>query len=350
MRTWVVTGVSGSGRIELLRELAVAARSLGKQVAVYDVGTLIQEECRRNGLPFSDQRILDLDRPLLRSLRSGALKSVQLSIQGDPTSDLHLVGAHATFRWKHRIIPGISYFDLLALAPEALVNVVDDVESVYKTNQGNPKWAPGTSPSYVETQDWMIEEELVTEVLADVIDKPVFIVARRHRTDNLLRLLFGSRKRIYLSYPITAIRKVNPELLAEIQGPVLTELEKSFVVFDPLAVKDMALATSKQPPEALDKKAVAMLKARTVERDFQFIDQSDGIVVVYLTDKLSPGVIAEMEYAHRNQKPVFLAFGGDRSPFLEKVATTIAPDIRSLLPYLQAWAAAKGGLSSWGDR
>jgi nucleoside 2-deoxyribosyltransferase len=91
-------------------------------------------------------------------------------------------------------------------------------------------------------------------------------------------------------------------------------------------------------PEALDAKAIEIIKARTIERDFQFIEQSDGVVVVYMTDKLSPGVIAEMQLAHRSQKPVFLAFPGARSPFLEDIATVIEPDMESLLPHLRKWA------------
>jgi len=44
-----------------------------------------------------------------------------------------------------------------------------------------------------------------------------------------------------MSYPITAIRKDNPDLLAQIQGEYLSRLEALFVVFDPLTVRDMEL-------------------------------------------------------------------------------------------------------------
>ena len=338
MAIWVATGVSGSGRIELLNELADVLRAGGRTAIVHDLGALIQAECHHNRLPFTDQRILDLDRSLLRSLCSSALKTVRLAVLVDTATEFHFVGVHATFRWKHRIIPGIAYSDLLALNPAGLLNVVDDVNSVHDTNQRNPKWLPGQAPSYSETQEWMMEEELVTEVLADVVDKPMLIIARRHHTANLAGLFVTTKKRIYLSYPITAIKEENPALLEQIQGPVLQQLETLFVVFDPLAVRDMALATAERAPEALDAKAIEIIKARTIERDFQFIEQSDGVVVVYMTDKLSTGVSAEMQLAHRSQKPVFLAFPGARSPFLEDIATVIEPDFESLLPHLRKWA------------
>ena len=59
--------------------------------------------------------------------------------------------------------------------------------------------------------------------------------------------------------------------------------------------------------EQLDADVIKIIKSRTVHRDYQFIDQSDAIVVFYLTDKLSPGVMGEIVYAHRNQKPIFIA-------------------------------------------
>lgn len=339
MSIWVATGVSGSGRIELLNELADALRAVGRRTTVHDLGALIQAECRHNRLPFTDQRILNLDRSLLRSLCSSALKTVRLAVLSDTATEFHLVGVHATFRWKHRLIPGIAYSDLLALDPSGLLNVVDDLNAVYDANHRNAKWLPGEAPSYAETQEWMMEEELVTEVLADVVDRPMLIVARRHTAKNLADLFVTTKKRIYLSYPITAIKQENPALLEQIQGPVIKQLEALFVVFDPLAVRDMALASTDPVPKALDAKAIEIIKARTIERDFQFIEQSDGVVVVYMTDKLSPGVIAEMQLAHRSQKPIFLAFPGARSPFLEDIATVIEPDIASLLPHLDKWAS-----------
>jgi nucleoside 2-deoxyribosyltransferase len=190
----------------------------------------------------------------------------------------------------------------------------------------------------------MLEEEFVTEVLADVTARPMYIVARRHTIPNLADLFFTTKKRIYLSYPITAVQKEQPALLERIQGPILTDLERLFVVFNPLAIKDMSLA-SEQAPEglptsisAITSKAKDIIKARTIERDFQFIDQADAVVVFYLTDRLSPGVLSEILYAHRNQKPVFMAFTGARSPFLEDVATVIESDVDMLMKRLRDWA------------
>ncbi len=174
----------------------------------------------------------------------------------------------------------------------------------------------------------------MTEILADVIGKPMFIVPRTHHLNNLADLFFTNKKKIYLSYPITAVRESDPELLARIQGPVLADLEKLFVVFNPLDIKDMPLTYIKD----LTLHEKELIKKRTIERDFQFIDQSDAVVVMYFTDKVSPGVLAEIYYAHRNQKPVFMVFPGGKSPFIEDATTFMADTLEELMVQLREFA------------
>jgi adenylate kinase len=344
MKKWIVTGVSGSGRIELLEELKGYAASIGKTVAVYDVGELIRRECKRNRIKFADQFILDLDHNVLRVLRSAAVKEVQLKLKNESAADIHFIGVHATFRWKRRLIPGISYRDLADINPDGFINIVDDVREVCLANIKNPKWNRKTVPTLEETQEWMREEEFITETMAEFFDKPVFLVARKHNIKNLADLFFSAKKKVYLSYPITAVRKESPELIEQIQGPVLKKLEDLFVVFNPLTIKDMILTYIRprvELPELVEQltpKAKEIIKTRTIERDFQFIDQSDAIVVFYLTDKLSVGVLSEIQYAHRNQKPVYVVYKGTGGPFFEDVTTVIEKDIDSLMKRLRAFA------------
>ena len=333
MEKWFVTGVSGSERIELLNELATYCTKKGKKVAVHDVGDLIRMECEKHGFKVVAQRILDMDRARLDILRSAALKEVMIRILKEPDVDLHLIGVHATFRWKSRLIKGISFNDVMDIEPDGFINIVRDIREVYEANKKNPKWDEHGPPKLDETQMWMMEEEFLTEVLGEVNKKPVYLIARKHPLDNLYDLFFSKKKKIYLSYPITAVRDSNPELLDRIQGPILEGLKHMFVVFNPLDIKDMRLTyagAEKDIPGLIgeiDAKAIGLIKTRTVERDFQFIDQSDAVVVFYLTDKVSPGVLAEIYYAHRNQKQVFITFKHGRSPFMEDAASTMSDTI-----------------------
>jgi len=344
VQTWIVTGVSGSGRIELLNELSEYCKSQNRTVVVHDVGAMIAAEARHQRLPFADDKILDVDASLLRALRAAVVCKVRLRILEHPTVDLHLIGVHACFRWKERLIPGISFADIGDLQPDGFINVVDDVQKVLDVNSRNPKWDSTSLPDLAHTQDWMIEEEFITEVLAEVQAKPMYLVARNHTISNLADLFFSSKKRIYLSYPITAVRREQPELLARIQGEILAALESIFVVFNPLTIEDMSLMDAGTFPETVDQltpEVQALIKSRTVERDYQFIDQSDAVVVYYMTDKISPGVLAEIYYAHRNMKTVYLCFPDALSPFLEGAATQISKTPEAQFVLLQKFAAEK---------
>lgn len=344
MQTWIVTGISGSGRIELLKELGTYATGIKKNIMAHDVGQLIQDECKEHKIDFTHQHILDLDQKMLEVLRAGALKEVTIRVLQQPHIDIHFIGVHSVFRWKNRLIPGLSYADLTELKPDGFLNIVDDVKRVHDTNSKNPKWDMNTVPNFEETQDWMNEEEFITELLADIFNKPMFLIARQHNVPNLADLFFTTKKKIYLSYPISLVRQDNPELLEKIQGNILSELEKMFVVFNPLTISDMSLTyqeVEKELPQLIGQltpKAKEIIKTRTVERDFQFIDQADAVVVFYLTEKVSPGVLAEIYYAHRNQKPVFMVYPGARSPFMEDAATYIENDMDALMDRLKDFA------------
>lgn len=338
-QTWVATGISGSGRIELLEEVRKAAADAGHSVIVHDVGALLREEFKKNSLLFTDQKILDADPSLLRIARASVINCIQVSMLRNPETECHLVGVHATFRWKDRLIPGISHQDLLGLQPDGFLNVVDEVSAIHARNGQNPKWHRDSLPNLQATQEWMVEEEFVTEVYAEVFRRPVFLVAADHTPANLVDLFFSKKRRLYLSFPITAVQRENPELIQQVQGPILERLQKNFVVFNPWWIEDMALLTTPDleglPVEQLTPAAVEIVKKRTIERDFQFIDQADGVVVFYLTDKVSPGVLAEIYYAHRMQKPVFMVFPGNRSPFLEAAVAVIEPNVSDLLDRLE---------------
>jgi adenylate kinase len=125
MQVWIATGISGSGRIELLEELATYTRKhLGKECMVHDIGKLIHDECKKNHIPVVDKRILDMDQSQLCLLRALAIKDVKNAINQNTDVDLHLIGIHATFRGNGRLIPGISFQNLSELNLQGLITDV----------------------------------------------------------------------------------------------------------------------------------------------------------------------------------------------------------------------------------
>jgi nucleoside 2-deoxyribosyltransferase len=79
---------------------------------------------------------------------------------------------------------------------------------------------------------------------------------------------------------------------------------------------------------------VEQIKTRTISRDYQFIHQSDFMIVIYPTDKLSPGVLSEMNYAAHHNKPVYAVYTGARSIFFEKLCERIFDTFEELVDFL----------------
>lgn len=338
MPNYIVTGISGSGRIALLNELKEEFARRGKTANVFDTGALIFDAARELKIGISEEKVLDVDRDLLVALRKVALDEVQLRIMREP-ADFNFIAIHATFRWKGRIISGVTYRELRSLEIHGMVNVIDNVEDIRRVNMRNPKWSDSEVPGIEETNNWIMEEEFFSEVLANFLEVPMVLVGRRHNIANLADLFLTDKPRIYLSYPITHIQEENPELLATVREVILPKLQKRFVVFDPMVVEDMPLVAARKTEglpdtvERVSETAADAIKARTVERDFQFIDQSDFVVVIYLTEKVSPGVLSEIIYASRHNKPVFMVFPYARSPFLQEYATHLFDSSEAMLAY-----------------
>jgi adenylate kinase len=340
MKNYVFTGISGSGRIELLNELKTELVKRGKSVNVFDVGKIIFDSAGRLDIKISDEKVLDIDKDLLTALRKIALDEVRLQITEQP-ADFNLIGIHATFRWKNRLIKGVSFRELNVFKIEGFINVVDNVSEICKINSQNPKWRDTEKRNIEETNNWIMEEEFITEVLAEFHHIPVYIISRKHNICNLADLFLTDKKRMYSSYPITQIRKDKPELLDKIREDILPKLENEFIVFDPLLIRDMDLIYQGKIdlPDSIEKvseKAASQLKAKTVERDFQFIDQSDFIVVLYFTDKVSVGVLSEIIYAHRHNKPAFMVFPFPISPFLQYATTMVFKTEEELFKYFHS--------------
>lgn len=338
---WLVTGITGSGRIEMLNELSTYATSKQKRLKVIDVGEVIQKKAVENNMSFSLPRILNLDQDKLSLLRALAIQSIRQDLASDESSDIIFIGMHALFLWKSKLIPGVSYADLMHIDISGIITVVDDVIEVSKTNARNPKWAETELPSSASLQRWMMEEELLSDVFASIKHVRMYVLARSQSVENLYNFFFEDKKKVYLSYPITAIR--GDQVLSErIQNEYKPQIESLFYVFNPLDIKDKTHVSQKLQDiqDFLDKENVALVDARTVERDYRFISQSDAVAVIYPTDLISPGVAAEMNYAHDHQIPVFMFYQGAISPFLQEKAR-VFDTMDGFLSALKDFAAKK---------
>ena len=194
------------------------------------------------------------------------------------------------------------------------INVVDNIADIYERMEKSTQWA-GIRKTALNV--WLDEEEFLTRQLAHLTEKPYYTVARQHELANFYELLFSDKPKFYLSYPITLLTDT-PEEIKRIR-----ELGAKLMLNVPATMSE------------LDDDVIEQIKTWTISRDYQFVHQSDFVVVLYPTDKLSPGVLSEMNYASRHNKPVYAVYSETRSIFFENLCDKIFDTFEELEDFLK---------------
>lgn len=335
----ICTGISCSGRKELMADFEILCRKKDSKMRVgfFNVGDFMKRAAAESGVQFTE-KVLDSDHAVLSLARRSAFYEIADRVHD---YDHAFIGLHACFRWRGVLVEGISFRDIESFPADVFINVVDNLADIVDRMQDNPQWAGMRRD---EINVWLDEEEFLTHQLAKLRGKPHYTVARQHHLDNFYDLLFSDKQKCYLSYPITLLRST-PEQIERIRS-FGSKMQKDFIVFDPLYIKDMELVKSSGGLQedandsdittisGIDRNFSEQIKTRTISRDYQFIHQSDFVVVIYPTDKLSPGVLSEMNFASRYNKPVYAVYSHARSPFFENLCERIFDTIEELEAFL----------------
>jgi len=325
----LMSGISCSSSKEIAKKLA----ELDKTIASYDIGDTIFEIAKELNIKLSNEKILDMDPRILKLLRELSFQRILIRSSKQKNTILSL---HLTFRWHRRLMAGFSFTELDQFTPDIYININDELKSIIDCMKKD-KWARELSLETVNT--WIDEEEFTTKLLADLHKKPFYLVPKNMDLNQILELINTDKKKAYLSYPITLLEKTQPEKIEKIRkfGNLL---KKELIIFDPLYISDLLdienLKKKKGtlPIETVTEEAEKMTKERVVARDFQFIDQSDYVIVYYPTKLLSAGVMSEIVHAYAHNKEVYAIYPFEVSPFLEYYCTKIFKSIEEFSEFL----------------
>lgn len=331
----ICTGISCAGRKELIADFEALCHQKEIDIGFFNVGDFMHNAAAASGIRFTE-RVLDSDPAVLSLARRAAF--YEIASRADDYEHA-VIGLHACFRWRGTLLEGISFKEIECFPPDLFINVVDNIADISNRMANNPQWS---NVGHDTLNVWIDEEEFLTKQLANLYQKSHYTVARQHPLDNFYELIFSSKPSLYLSYPITILQET-PEEIEEIRA-LGAKLREAFIVFDPLSIKDMALVRESQSSTigldrripTIDENVIQQIKTRTISRDYQFLHQSDFVVVIYPTDKLSPGVLSEMNYASRYNKPVYAVYSGERSIFFENLCERIFDNFAELVDFLNA--------------
>ncbi len=317
------------GYLEGVQELACQT---GVPLEVCNVGDMMLQKAGDIGSPVSREKILDLPSSSLEWLRGTVFEEIVRKAAGHENT---IVATHTCFRWKKFLAPAFDTYYLSRLDPDFYVTIIDDYDAIQRRLDETKQWRGRLS--LWEILIWRDEEALITKILAQNFRKPHYVIARQEPPEILFDLMFEpTRKKAYLSYPITAIEKEQPEQLEKAQE-FLIELRKYLTVFNPLAMTELERARRlrEQEDDEITPDIMRILEDQTVARDYQFIDQSDMVIVYYPVKEPSPGVLSELIHGFSHDKEVYMIFPYEISPFLQFYCTKIFRTGEELIQYLK---------------
>lgn len=295
------TGISGMQKLKVVKELIPYLKENHQKIVVFDAWEYLLEAGEDIGQKITKEKVLDLHN--LDALRAIAFEricnSINLLEKEEPNTHI-IISTHACFRWNKFLKSGFDVHYLNRMDPDIYVNIVDNAVKIHAYLKDDSQWFERLTLEEIIT--WRDEEMFLTETLASFQKKEFFLIAAEEIISCLGNmLLYPERKKIYMSFPITAIQQEQPELLDEATS-IANKLREKYIVFNPLSVKDL------MDVEGLSKSTMKHLNAATVWRDFKLISQSNMIAVYYPVEKNSPGVNQEIMYAFTHGKEVYLYY------------------------------------------
>jgi adenylate kinase len=340
----ICTGISGSGKLDYLKQAVDEAGRLGEEIHLYNVGDLMFKKAEELECPTSPEKILDLAPSSLTALRAAVFEEI---LKEAEKVEHCIISTHGCFRWKNNLMPAFDVHYLNELQPDLYITVIDSVLNVSKRLDRSPAWKGHLSLKDILT--WRDEEIFVTKMMASFQRKPFFVVAVGQPPTSIYNLMFRPEiTKAYLSYPITLMID-DTEKMHEVRE-FRDKLREYFEVFDPLAVEDTELTCEAEGLQGTNNELLlsrlgedfcltddeqAKIEDQTVIRDYMLIDQSDIVVVYYPTDKTSPGVLCEIIYGSTNNKEVYAIFKERVSPFLKFHCTKVFADAEDFFDYLR---------------
>lgn len=199
-----------------------------------------------------------LPKPKLRDLWVRAFDEACTEVQGHLTADrdviltLHLCWFHHQYREYLGIA---NYFSIReVLGGDSLCGVITLIDDVFDCQRqlftagqmfGKPEDPESAALNALFILDWRSKEILLSDTLAWHCGVPFLIFAVKHPIGVFSDLLYSRKPRIYLSHPITELRRLRKEdreadahVVIEELKELVDDLSANHVVFEPTSIDE----------------------------------------------------------------------------------------------------------------
>jgi adenylate kinase len=351
----VVTGMVGLDKKSYLEKVCRFAADKGREVLLCNVGDMMYAEAP----DIPNGKILDISMKRLHSLRRSAFKDIIAKARKSPNL---IVNTHATFRWRHGLFPAVDFDQMRQLNADMYICLIDGIAALHSRLSHEHSIEHTLKDLLV----WREEEIIGTEMLCKGIDDqvPFYCLARgaqEETIDAFYGLVFdGSRKKAYLSFPMTHV--VDMKDVKEQIDQFRRLMKQRFICFDPGDLEESYLPNHAEKAAragsdfvelAISGRTIRLdldeirqverdINSQTYARDFMLIDQSDMIVslVPTLPDgraAISSGVERELQHAHEAAKEVYVIWMAKHSPsvFVTQTATRVFSNLPSAVEFFK---------------
>lgn len=278
-RRIIFTGQAGLRLNQVLSDFSsyVEKRGRGKptlidfekeMIEVFD-RNLHDEDAVNKGVSATRFRtdILSLPVPIMRDLWDKTMGHILDRVQSVKDEDIFL-RLHACFYHLKTVeyLCPINIERLKAFTPHSMITFTDDVYDVHERlkekDQIFQKVFAGAASAAEELfelfriLDWRSKETLIARLLANELNLRPYVLAIKHRKRTLFDLIESDeRKKVYISHPISEIRRLrfneNPEAAKVVAN--ISELEvlaeEKIVGFFPTTIDELRIKNEKTPAE-----------------------------------------------------------------------------------------------------
>ena len=351
----VVTGMVGVDKKRYLKKVCEFAGQKGKDVLLCNVGDQMYAEAAE----IKNGKILDIPMKRLSGLRRSVFKDI---IAKKGRAENLIVNTHATFRWRHGLFPAVDFDQMRELDADMYINIIDGVAALH----GRLAKAHSIEHTLKDLVVWREEEIIGTEMLRNGVKEnaPFYCLARggeKETVETFYKLIFeASRKKTYLSFPMTAVEKM--EDVKKKIGEFRDLMKESFTCFDPADLEesnlpflaDEAVEKGEEFIEVIslgEKVRLSVEQVRQIQRDinsqtyardFLLIDQSDMIISFIPTFEdgraaISSGVERELQHAHEAAKEVYVVWPAKQRPsvFVTQTATKVFDSLAGITEFFK---------------
>jgi adenylate kinase len=306
MITILSSGIAGCGEKVYFKKFVEYCKKKGKKVKLISVTEKVLEIASKTHPEIDRYNLLNFPRTARDAWYQIAFKSILEELR---KGYINLVNIHVTYWWKEGPDEVVKAYLLneffKKLDPLFFIQIVDTAERI-KERVDKVVEHIGRALSLEDIYRWQDMESFTVEIFASTNKKQLYLIPQAESGDVLYRLTFSKDPKVYISFPMSHLRKTEKTKLENF----IKRLNQLAIVFNPEKIEEFPGYPGRLKRIASD---------ATVKKDFRLIAQSDFVIAYFPKLVHSAGVISEMNFASSIGKKVFLIWPFKKySPFISQ--------------------------------